>query len=253
MTEEEFQKAIETCRLPLTEYAIKTLSRMKLSRMKLGRDFDDADEIVQKAVIRFYEKLQSFQGHDLPAIFVWLKKAVDYLIQDFKRHLAKEQKRLVSLSQCLEVEKEIFTDDADSQMVIVRDGVKDPYWFKGFQQFQVEYDLGKAIRDFPKDIREAFWERYEGATFREIGDEMGLNRTRLESMLSPYRLTAQDRLKDYAPVQREKGYSAVSSDVPQTRVSNLPPSRSFAVVTMGGANGPLLKDKYNNLRQRSTS
>ncbi len=242
MTRQEFEEAVTKLVPPLVKYA-----------KCRGLDFDDADEIVQKAVIRFYKKLQSFQGHDLPAIFVWLKKAVDYLIQDFIRHLAKEQERLVRMYQCRESENEIFTDDADSQMVIVRPGIAQPSWFKSFQQFQVEYDLGKAIRDFPKDIRKAFWQRYEGATFREIGDEMGLNRTRLESMLSPYRLTAQERLKDYAPVQREKGYSAVYSDVPQTRVSNLSPPRSFAVVTVGGANGAAIKDKSHDLEQPSRS
>ncbi len=157
--------------------------RMFRLAVKMLADEDEAEDVVQDAFLRFFEKLESFQGRS--QIGTWLYRTVHNLCID----------RLRTRKNFVELPDE-GGDDALPIPTVFIDWRKVPEIC--LSEAEVNQQLDQAIVSLPETLRALFVLReIEGLSTRESAEVLGISESAAKVRLHRARLLLREKLTDY--------------------------------------------------------
>jgi len=162
---------------------------------------EDAEDVMQDAFLKAYEKLDQFQGNS--KFYTWLVRIAvnESLMRLRKRRTGK----MVSIDEDIETEEGTVPRD-------LADWAPDPE--QNYTQAELAEILRKTIQGLPPGFRVVFVLRdVDGLSTEETAESLGLSVPAVKSRLLRARLQLRERLARYfkrKKVPREKG---VKSDV----------------------------------------
>jgi RNA polymerase sigma-70 factor (ECF subfamily) len=170
---------------------------------------EDAEDVMQDAFLKAYEKLDQFQGNS--KFYTWLVRIAvnESLMRLRKRRTGK----MVSIDEDIETEEGSVPRD-------LADWAPDPE--QNYNQAELAEILRKTIQGLPQGFRIVFVLRdVEGLSTEETAETLGLSIPAVKSRLLRARLQLRERLSRYFHRRRVQGKRGLPSDL--QRVSR--PSR----------------------------
>jgi RNA polymerase sigma-70 factor (ECF subfamily) len=152
---------------------------------------EDAEDVMQDAFLKAYEKLDQFQGNS--KFYTWLVRIAvnESLMRLRKRRTGK----MVSIDEDIETEEGSVPRD-------LADWAPDPE--QNFSQTELAEILRKTIQGLPQGFRIVFVLRdVEGLSTEETAETLGLSVPAVKSRLLRARLQLRERLSRY--FRRRKG------------------------------------------------
>ena len=152
---------------------------------------EDAEDVMQDAFLKAYEKLDQFQGNS--KFYTWLVRIAvnESLMRLRKRRTGK----MVSIDEDVETEEGSVPRD-------LADWAPDPE--QNYTQAELAEILRKTIQGLPQGFRVVFVLRdVEGLSTEETAETLGLSVPAVKSRLLRARLQLRERLSRY--FRREKG------------------------------------------------
>jgi RNA polymerase sigma-70 factor (ECF subfamily) len=146
---------------------------------------EDAEDVMQDAFLKAYEKLEQFQGNS--KFYTWLVRIAvnESLMRLRKRRTAKT----VSIDEDIETEEGSVPRD-------LADWAPNPE--QNFDQAQLQEILQKTIQGLPRGFRVVFVLRdVEGLSTQETADALDLSVPAVKSRLLRARLQLRERLSKY--------------------------------------------------------
>jgi RNA polymerase sigma-70 factor (ECF subfamily) len=146
---------------------------------------EDAEDVVQDAFLKAYEKLDQFQGNS--KFYTWLVRiAVNEALMRLRKRKADKS---------VSMDDDIETEDG----VVAREFADwDPDPEQRYQQSELGDILGRTIQGLPASFRTVFVLRdVEGLSTEETADALGLSVPAVKSRLLRARLQLRERLSKY--------------------------------------------------------
>ena len=146
---------------------------------------EDAEDVVQDAFLKAYEKLEQFQGNS--KFYTWLVRiAVNEALMKLRK---RRPERFVSLDEDVQTEE-------DSMPREIADWSPNPEQL--YDQSELKDILGKTINGLPPSFRTVFVLRdVEGLSTEETAETLGLSVPAVKSRLLRARLQLRERLSRY--------------------------------------------------------
>ena len=146
---------------------------------------EDAEDVVQDAFLKAYEKLDQFQGN--AKFYTWLVRiAVNESLMRLRR---RRSGRMVSIDEDVETEEGGVPRD-------IADWAPDPE--QNYDQAELAEILRKTIQGLPQGFRIVFVLRdVEGLSTEETAETLGLSVPAVKSRLLRARLQLRERLSRY--------------------------------------------------------
>lgn len=146
---------------------------------------EDAEDVVQEAFLKAYQKLDQFQGNS--KFYTWLVRiAVNEALMKLRKRKAD---KTVSMDEDVETEDGSMTRE-------FADWSPNPEQL--YKQAELGDILGKTIQGLPASFRTVFVLRdVEGMSTEETADMLGLSVPAVKSRLLRARLQLRDRLNKY--------------------------------------------------------
>ena len=163
--------------------------------MHIAGSREDAEDIVQDAFLKAYEKLDQFQGNS--KFYTWLVRIAvnESLMRLRKRRTGK----MVSIDEDVETEEGSVPRD-------LADWAPDPE--QNYTQSELAEILRKTIQGLPQGFRVVFALRdVEGLSTEETAETLGLSVPAVKSRLLRARLQLRERLTRY--FRKKKGSKEV--------------------------------------------
>ncbi len=157
---------------------------------------EDAEDVMQDAFLKAYEKLDQFQGNS--KFYTWLVRIAvnESLMRLRKRRTGK----MVSIDEEIETEEGSVPRD-------LADWAPDPE--QNYNQAELAEILRKTIQGLPQGFRIVFVLRdVEGLSTEETAETLGLSIPAVKSRLLRARLQLRERLSRYFPEKRDRRYEA---------------------------------------------
>src|SRR5579863_8237887 len=156
---------------------------------------EDAEDVMQDAFLKAYEKLDQFQGNS--KFYTWLVRiAVNESLMRLRR---RRTGRMVSIDEDVETEEGSVPRD-------LADWAPDPE--QNYTQSELAEILRKTIQGLPPGFRVVFALRdVEGLSTEETAETLGLSIPAVKSRLLRARLQLRERLSRY--FKRKSGSAAV--------------------------------------------
>src|SRR5437763_15978919 len=156
---------------------------------------EDAQDVVQDAFLKAYEKLDQFQGNS--KFYTWLVRiAVNESLMRLRR---RRTGKMVSIDEDVETEEGSVPRD-------LADWAPDPE--QNYSQSELGEILRKTIQGLPPGFRVVFALRdVEGLSTEETAEALGLSIPAVKSRLLRARLQLRERLSRY--LKRKTGSAAV--------------------------------------------
>jgi RNA polymerase sigma-70 factor (ECF subfamily) len=159
---------------------------------------EDAEDVMQDAFLKAYEKLDQFQGNS--KFYTWLVRIA--VNESLMRLRKRRTGRLVSIDEDLETEEGTVPRD-------LADWAPDPE--QNYNQSELAEILRKTIQGLPPGFRVVFTLRdIDGLSTEETAESLGLSVPAVKSRLLRARLQLRERLSRYfrsktaPPVDEEK-------------------------------------------------
>ena len=146
---------------------------------------EDAEDVVQDAFLKAYEKLDQFQGNS--KFYTWLVRIA--VNESLMRLRKRRTGRMVSIDEDVETDEGSMPRD-------LADWAPDPEQMYG--QSEMEEILRKTIQGLPPGFRVVFVLRdVEGLSTEETAESLGLSIPAVKSRLLRARLQLRERLSRY--------------------------------------------------------
>jgi RNA polymerase sigma-70 factor (ECF subfamily) len=146
---------------------------------------EDAEDVMQDAFLKAYEKLEQFQGNS--KFYTWLVRiAVNESLMRLRR---RRTRKMVSIDEDIETEEGSVPRD-------LADWAPDPE--QNYNQAELAEILRKTIQGLPPGFRIVFVLRdVEGLSTEETAETLGLSIPAVKSRLLRARLQLRERLSRY--------------------------------------------------------
>src|SRR6201987_4394960 len=162
---------------------------------------EDAEDVVQDAFLKAYEKLDQFQGNS--KFYTWLVRIAvnESLMRLRKRRTGK----MVSIDEDIDTEEGSVPRD-------LADWAPDPE--QNYTQSELAEILRKTIQGLPPGFRIVFVLRdVDGLSTEETAETLGLSVPAVKSRLLRARLQLRERLSRYFKRKKARKEKGVKSDV----------------------------------------
>ena len=184
MTREEFERWATALRPRLVDFA-----------EQLGRSNDDAEDIVQTALLELATKYQLFAGGNDSAVRAWFRCAVKHVSKRWGKAAKRDQERFVFGEGLKRTRRDDQEDPDETWDPIDPKSPKDRT-----ERYAIKHDVHEALQDLAPDIRDAIRQHHVlGYSLHEIARQMMVNEKTLGGMLQAHIATLRERLKDFAP------------------------------------------------------
>jgi RNA polymerase sigma-70 factor, ECF subfamily len=146
---------------------------------------EDAEDVVQDAFLKAYEKLEQFQGNS--KFYTWL---VRIAVNEGLMRLRKRR-----TARTVSIDEDVETEEGSVQREIA-DWAPDPE--QNYTQTELAEILRKTIQGLPRGFRIVFALRdVEGMSTEETAETLGLSIPAVKSRLLRARLQLRERLSRY--------------------------------------------------------
>ena len=162
---------------------------------------EDAEDVMQDAFLKAYEKLEQFQGNS--KFYTWLVRIAvnESLMRLRKRRTGK----MVSIDEDIETEEGSVPRD-------LADWAPDPE--QNYTQAELGRILEKTIKGLPPGFKVVFELRdVQGLSTEDTAEALGLSIPAVKSRLLRARLQLRERLSRYFRSKKGSGKRGVKSDV----------------------------------------
>ncbi len=154
---------------------------------------EDAEDVVQDAFLKAYQKLDQFQGNS--KFYTWLVRIA--VNESLMRLRKRRTGRMVSIDDDVETEEGSIPRD-------IADWGPDPE--QQYGQSELADILRKTIQGLPPGFRTVFALRdVEGLSTEETADALGLSIPAVKSRLLRARLQLRERLNRYFQKKKQDG------------------------------------------------
>src|SRR6201994_904055 len=162
---------------------------------------EDAEDVVQDAFLKAYEKLHQFQGNS--KFYTWLVRiAVNQSLMALRR---RRPGKMVPIDEDVETEEGSVPRD-------LADWAPDPE--QNYTQSELQRILEKTIKGLPPGFRVVFELRdVQGLSTEDTAEALGLSVPAVKSRLLRARLQLRERLSRYFKRKSTRKEKGVKSDV----------------------------------------